>query len=374
MGTRVDPIASRRERRRFVALARRFRGSSPAYVAPLAGEVLRLLDPRRNPALRHARQRLWIARDERGVARGRIAATFDPRHFESLGEQAGWFGFFDADGPATTALLLAQARAWLGQQGARTMLGPADPDTNHECGCLIDGHDEIPYLMMPHHPPAYADWLAGCGLEKARDLLAFETDAASMREVLAPLDRLVERTLARGGYRLEPITRRGFDRQMRAAHAVYNTAWRDNWGFLPLDLDEFLFEAAGMKLLLDPRLALLAWHGEQPVGVVVTLPDANLALHAIGSRLLPFGFLRLPFLLRRLRRTRTVMLGVVPEHRQRGLDLALVHRMARLGMEAGYERSEMSWVLEDNAPMLRLAERYRGRLSRRYRLYRGTCA
>ncbi|RMH04591.1 MAG: hypothetical protein D6702_02755 [Planctomycetota bacterium] len=370
----LEVVTGRRQRRRFVDLARRFRGGSACYVPPLTGEIARLLDPDRNPALRRARRRLWIARGPDGEPRGRIGAYWDPRHAEALGEPCGWFGFFDADGPETTAALLAAARDWLREQGARALLGPADPDTNHECGCLIEGADEIPYLMMPHHPPEYAGWLEGAGLAKARDLLAFETVAERMREPLARLDRVADKALARGGYRLEPIRRRGFRAAMKAAHEVYNSAWRDNWGFLPLDFDEFWFEARGMKPLLDPRLAWLAWRGREPVGVIVALPDANLALKEIDSRLLPTGILRLPFLLRRIRRIRTVMLGVKAEHRHRGLDLALVQRLVRCGLEAGYTASEMSWVLEDNEVMVSLARRYGGRLSRRYRLYRGSLA
>ena len=137
-----------------------------------------------------------------------------------------------------------------------------------------------------------------------------------------------------------------------------------------MELEEFLFEANGMKMLLDPRIAWLAWKDERPVGVIIALPDANLALHAVNGRLLPFGILRLPFLLKRIRPIRTVMLGVVSDCRNRGLDLALVQRLVAAGLEAGYHTSEMSWVLEDNEVMLKLARNYGGELTRRYRLYR----
>ncbi len=369
MPLRIEAVGTARARRRFVELARRFRGGSPHYVPSLTGEVTRLLDPAKNPALRRARQRLWIASDERGP-RGRIAATYDARHAESLGEEAGWFGFFDADSAATAAALLDTARAWLAEQGARTVLGPGDPDTNHECGCLLEGHDELPYLMMPHHPPQYGEWIAAAGFAKAKDLLAFETDSERMAPALARMDALADRAIARGGFRLVQLTKKHFDRQIRDAHTVYQEAWQANWGFLPMELDEFLFEAAGMKMLLDPRLAWLAYREERPVGVVVALPDANQALHAVGGRLFPTGILRLPFLLRRIDRVRTMMLGVAQDCRGQGLDLALVQRMTRGSYDAGYFRSEMSWVLEDNEPMLRLAERFGGRCSRRYRVYR----
>ncbi len=101
MSLRFEVVETRRERRAFVELARRFRGSWPSYVPQLTGETLRLLDPVKNPVFRTARQRLWVAKDAGVRPRGRVAATFDPRHELSLGEPAGWVGFFHADGPAT---------------------------------------------------------------------------------------------------------------------------------------------------------------------------------------------------------------------------------------------------------------------------------
>ena len=84
MSSRIEVVETRRGRRAFVELARRFRGGSRYYVPQLTGEVLRLLDPDKNPIFRHAEQRLWIARDAAGAATGRIAASYDPRHAESV--------------------------------------------------------------------------------------------------------------------------------------------------------------------------------------------------------------------------------------------------------------------------------------------------
>ncbi len=370
MPTRLETVEGNRARRRFVRLARRFRGQSPFWVPVPEGESLKLLDPRRNPAFRFARQALWVALGDDGRARGRIGATYDPRHAQSLGEEAGWFGFFDADGPATTALLLDRAWNWLREQGAETMLGPADPDTNHECGCLIEGHGALPYLMMPHHPAAYGPWLEEAGLTKAKDLLAFEAEEGGLRPLLARLRPLARRLLERHGIRLVGASQREFTTFVRDAGEVYNQAWSQNWGFLPMSAAEFAFEAQGLKLLLDPRLACLAYADRRPVGVVVALRDVNVALQRIDGRLFPWGWLRLLRMLPHIDRARTVMLGVVPEHRQTGLAGALVHHVLAGGLEAGIRHAELSWVLEDNRPMLAIAEAAGARLSRRYRIFR----
>ena len=368
MAVTITPVSGARQRRRFVELARRFRGGSPHYVPPLTGEIAKLLDRNRNPALRHARQELWLAHNGAGEVLGRCGALYDERHAAHLGDRAAWFGFFDAADAATAAALLAHAWDWARRQGASSMLGPADPDTNHECGCLIEGHEQVPYLMMPHNPPQYGAWIEAAGLERARDLLAYETDAGRF-----PLQRLrpvVERIERRGGFALHAVTKRNLPVMLEVARNIYNEAWRDNWGFLPLTQEEFTFEASGLTALLDPALAKVYVRNGEPAGFILGLRDANLALHAIDGRLFPFGLLRFPFLLRKVRRMRVVALGVRPEFRNRGLETALVYTVSAAALAQGIDTCEMSWVLEDNLAMTRLAEAMGGRISRRYRLYR----
>lgn len=364
----LEVVQTRSERRRFVELARRFRGDSPHFVPPLTGEIAKLLDPRKNPSFAYAKQTLWIARDAQGKVCGRIAATYDPRHAENLGENAGWFGFFDADQSATAKLLIKQAWQWQQEQGATCMLGPADPDTNHECGCLIEGYEEIPYMMMPHQPLQYASWLQDAGCVKAKDLLAFEAQSR-----LLPIDRLkkvVNRSLERGGFELVPITKKRLPELLESCREIYNGAWKDNWGFLPMSQEEFHFEAEGLKMLLDSDLACIAFHKQRPAGFILALRDVNLVLHKINSRLFPFGILRFPFLFKKVGRMRTVALGIQPEFRNRGLEISLIYEISKKAVAKGVPTSELSWVLEDNEQMIALAKTLNAPLTRRYRIYR----
>jgi len=336
----------------------------------LTGEILKILDPVRNPAFRFAQQALWIARDPAGKALGRIAATWDPRHEESLGEKAGWFGFFDAADAETTRFLVGIAWSWLEEQGARTMLGPADPDTNHPCGCLIEGHEELPYLLMPHNPPEYGPWLEAAGLHKACDLLAYESGPERSAKALKRMSAVQRRVLQRGGITLQPGSKKDFCAFVDAAHEVYNEAWKENWGFLPMTIEEFRYLGRELKILVDPGMSFVARHRGEPVGFLLTLPDPNPALKAVNSRLLPFGFLKLPFLMKKVDRFRVVALGVKKAFHNRGIESAMIFQAVEYAFSNGFEKGEMSWTLEDNEPMLKIIRLFRGRLSRRYRLFR----
>jgi PAS domain-containing protein len=63
------------------------------------------------------------------------------------------------------------------------------------------------------------------------------------------------------------------------------------------------------------------------------------------------------------------ILGVLPEYRQRGLELVLIHEIAVRGRDAGYYEGELSWILEDNDGINKPIAALGADLYKTYRLY-----
>jgi hypothetical protein len=62
-------------------------------------------------------------------------------------------------------------------------------------------------------------------------------------------------------------------------------------------------------------------------------------------------------------------LGLLPEVRRIGLDAALIARIHRVLYIKGYQEGELSWVLEDNLPMIKPLVSATGPARKRYRVY-----
>jgi GNAT superfamily N-acetyltransferase len=153
---------------------------------------------------------------------------------------------------------------------------------------------------------------------------------------------------------------------------VYNAAWEDNWGFVPMTDAEVDFMAARLKPLLMEGLIWLVEAGTEPVGFLLALPDYNIALKPLRGRLLTpkvLGFI--PYLLgwKCPPRTRVITLGMKREYRGKGLESAMLIEGLRVGIKAGVTESEASWILEDNVMMCRMLEAIGGRPYKTYRLY-----
>jgi GNAT superfamily N-acetyltransferase len=192
-----------------------------------------------------------------------------------------------------------------------------------------------------------------------------------------PLDRL-SRIAAKTRTRLpelelRPVRRRTLRADVERIKVVYNSAWQRNWGFVPMTEAEVDFTAAQLKPLFMEGLCWIAEASGQPVGLLLALPDYNLALKPLRGRLLTpklltvlpywFGFKR-PAL------ARVLTLGVNEAFRGRGVEAVLLIEALKVGIAKGFREAEASWILEDNIMMRRLLETVGAHPYKTYRLYR----
>ena len=64
-----------------------------------------------------------------------------------------------------------------------------------------------------------------------------------------------------------------------ASLEVYNSAWKRNWGFVPLTEEEVRDYAEGDAARLRPELGfMVAEKDGETVGVAITVPDVNQVL------------------------------------------------------------------------------------------------
>lgn len=363
----VAPVRSRADRRSFLRLPWSiYPGRYPAWVPPLLAQEKQRIDRARNPFFEHGEVELYLARDgDRPV--GRVAAVENRLHNEVQGERAAFFGLFETvDDPAVAEALLDAVAAWARERGLDLLRGPASFSTNDECGLLVDGFDDPPTILMPYHPPYYGGLCEGWGLTKAMDLLAFEASTREMRDGrLAKLERLFQR--AGHDFRLRPVEMRRFPQELALVRELYNRCWEKNWGFVPMTAAEIDALARELKPVLDPRLALIAMAGDEPVGFALALPDFNQVLRRLDGRLFPLGILKLLWYRRKIDRARVITLGILPEYRRTGLD-ALLYR-GLLEARPRLARAESSWVLEENRLMCQAIEKVGFRRSKTYRMY-----
>jgi GNAT superfamily N-acetyltransferase len=303
---------------------------------------------------------------------GRTSAQINHAFNEYQQKRWGWFGFFELEDDAVVARALLDAAAdWLRRRGCERMVGPADFSMNDESGVLIDGFQLPPMIRQPWHPPYYQRLVEGAGMTKAMDLFMWNVEVADRARVLPVIVELAEKLESEHGIRVRPMRRRQLRRDLDAFAEVYNSAWSQNWDFVPYSKKDLDAYAQELHLVFDRHWFMIAERMDtgEVVGMAITIPDINQVLAKMNGRLLPLGWWHFLRKGRTTDRVRVGFLGVKPQYQHTGVAARLYIEHFKAAAARPQTGGEMGWILETNTAMNRAMEAMGGRIVKRYRVY-----
>ncbi len=351
----------------------------PSWVAPLHYEMQERLNPRKNPLFERAQVTLFTAH-RNGHIVGRCSATVDREYLKLHQDETGFFGFFDTchDVEVAEALMDSAAR-WLRSQGMKRMFGPISLYFNDEVGCLIEGFEHPPSLMMAHSRRYQAELIEACGCEKEKDLWCWRYDGTlpfpkRVLKAWEDVKKLPE-------VRLRSVNMKQLDVEINNVMEIYNDAWEGKWGMVPALPAETAKVVRDLRLILDPDVAFMAEVDGKAAGMCIMLPNMNEALQGLGGNLfnygLPIGAARLLWRMkvRHPQSTRLMMFGLRNSIRQNikrygGLSAAMYVEVAKRGLAKGYQWGELSWTREDDAPINLGIKSMGAHVYKKYRVYK----
>lgn len=371
---------TRRDRallRRFVDFHWAHYADEPRYIPLLDFEYLGLkplgirgfFEPS-NLFFRHAEMTFFLAQVGATVV-GRCVAFVNHRHIERWNDGAGFFGQFECVDDARVArALLGEAEAWLASRGMTLMRGPQNLPFNEATpGVMTDGFDSRPVVYYHFNRPYYADLLRAAGFSPLYRVFSWEVPVMNPME--EKLERVSRRVIERYGVTFERFGQRPFAERTREMREVYNEAWYDNAGFVPFTEEEFEAIMKDLSLIMDKDLFLFLYVRGELAAFFGGVPN-------ILERMVPLSWCRRCELLRaarmlltkgRIKGFRVGYLGVKKKFRRLGLDGVMLWQQKVFSQQAGYEYSDMGWVLEDNASTINLVQFMRASPSKTYTIF-----
>jgi len=148
--------------------------------------------------------------------------------------------------------LLDAAVNWIKKQGCEAVIGPTNFSTNDTAGLLVDGYNESPKVRMPFTYPYYKDFLDRYGFKKEMDFLAYILYTKKASEKSIRLAQSLEERLRRQGITFRCITPKSLAEDVEHVRKIWNNAWANNWGFVPMTDRETKRLADELKMILSP--------------------------------------------------------------------------------------------------------------------------
>ena len=363
----------------FVKFPWKLYKGDPCWTPPLNGDLLGnkllglkgLLTP--NHAYhRHAEVTHFMAwRGKEPV--GRISAAVNREYNEHYHSSIGSFGFFDVVNDYDVACtLLDHARNWVAERGMTVLRGPGEYSnaTHERQGILIDGFQYPPTVELTHNYPYYQEFIERYGFQKAKDYVAYlgDRDTAQIKFI----KRLAQTASKLIKYESRAVNIKELRAEVRLIVQIYNEAWSQNWGFMPLTDEEADSIADTLRLIIDPGLVRFAYIDGKPAAVMGVIPDPNYALrprwHWYGDSDL-VRVARLLLMRRRIPHLRGMFFGIKPEYRMTGLPAILTAEIVEQWLQKNYFSCDASLLLEDNDQIIKVVQMFGAKYYKRWRIY-----
>jgi len=371
----IIEVKDRKGSNEFIRLAISIYKNYPKWIRPLDSDLDAVFDPEKNKYFRHGECIRWIIKDDSGKSIGRIAAFFHKKTVSKGNDQpTGGIGFFECinDKPAAF-MLFDHCKTWLETKGMEAMDGPINfGERNEWWGLQVEGFEIEPNYRCNFNPPYYRALFEAYGFQTYFEQLTFG------RKIVGHISERMfeksERLASNPKYHFKTMDIKQIDKYTEYFHTIYNKAWSGHKGVPVLTMQQAKMVMKQLKPILDPNIMYFGFYEDDPIAFFINIPDVNQILKHVNGKLNLIG--KLKFLYHKWRKTTNKIIGtvfgVVPEHRSKGVEGAIVIYGREVLFEKynRYENLEMNWIGDFNPRMVHTVEQVGVSLYKKHITYR----
>lgn len=350
-------VKTKRSKKLFNKLPRLLYRKDPNYACPLTKMVEENFDLEKNSFFKHGTATRWVL-IEGNRPIGRIAAFIDFNKAHVFEQPTGNIGFFECiNDKESAAILFDTAKDWLSQRGMEAMDGPANLGENYmNHGLLTMGFVEQGF-GMPYNPTYYLELFENYGFKVYYEQYCYHLDYT--KPFPERFWKIAEWVAKKPQYSFKHLEWNNIDEYVEDFAKVYDGAWSKHEHYKPLDMGELKNFIQSSKMLLDPEFVWFAYADNEPIAMLVMLPDFNQALrHIRNGKLTPWNIFRLMRFIKnnRFTRTRIIIMGVVESFQRSGIESAIFWQLENKVMphKPQYTEIELSWAGDFNPKIIAL--------------------
>lgn len=349
--TEIRQVETPEDAELFIELPYRLYCGNAQWVPPLKNAERRIFDPSRNPAFQFCDVRRWVAVDDDGTCRGRVAAIINNKRIEKTGKLIGRISRFEVEQSNEIAHnLLQTAEQWLHSRGMKYAAGPLGFSNLDQQGVTIAGFDRVAAFGSSLTLPYYADMFKNEGYEPLQDWYEYRLTVPFS----VPLKIRTVANAARGRFGLRLRTFSTHDELKKAAPklmSLFDSNFAPLFGTYPFNEEMRRYYIDGFLNSLDHRLVVAAEDvraGGAPVGFVAAMPSIVKPLRRAWGDIGLIDAVNLWLEMRRADEAEVLLAAVSPEARRRGAFSLLIECLLERMSERGIRYIETTAILSNN--------------------------
>ena len=341
-----------------------------AWVPPIISEQKTLFNPKKGYFYEIGEVAYFIAYKD-GKAVGRITAHINHMYEDKYDNDTGFFGFYESiqDQEVANALFQA-AEQWLKDKGKTRIQGPQSFSIYDAVGFEVQGEDIMPVVGLFHTAPFYRTLAEQYGFEKKIDWYCFLVK--KIDDYKPYLKDVRENIMKDQDVTYTYLDKKKIRERVDDIHHIFNTSWDGNWGHIDLTKTQIDMLVDELKMIAVPELCIFAEKDGKTIGFIVSLPDANPGLAKLNGHLYPWRLIKALRQIKKTRKIRTVIMGVLPEYRGQKIDDVFYLLTIENGIRLGYTQSDCSLIVETNQKMIGALKPLKAEIYKTYRIYEKT--
>ena len=364
MSYRIIRVSAGSELNDFMSLPFTVYRNDRNWVPPITAELIRMLDAKQNPYFRNASLDLFNCY-RNGKMAARVAVSVTEDYCKSAGVRTGYFGFFESLIEANAvSKLFESVFDHCRRSGIIRLEGPVNPNMYSELGMLCSHYDLPPTFFQAYNPEYYNALLTGCGFGNLIRLhTRINKDASSyMNEKFGKLIEQPEGDLKIRSFRGDAQAE-----DLEHLRRIFNSSFSENWHFVPVSRDEYLFASKFLKLVTPPELISFVEYKGDPVGAVHFALDINPLLRKFRGRRNLFAYLNLLLKRKCIDRALIFAVGIKKEFQSSRIARALFN--ATVDISRRFRIVETTWMYDDNRSAILIAERLGLKREKEFQIY-----
>lgn len=354
-------VSTRKELKDFIAFPEKLYKDSQNWVNALWKDEYDTLLKDKNPAFDYCEAWYFIAKNG-GETVGRVAAIVNHNANRDWNEKYMRFGWLDfVDNLDVSAALMGRVEELAVKLEMTAVNGPFGFTDMDREGMLVEGFENRGSFTTLYNFPYYRDHLERLGYIKDADWHQREYDVPE--EVPDKLRQYSQIVQKRYNVRLlEPVSRKRLRKYGIGLFEAYNKAFVPLYGFSPLTqrqiesyVDQFL------PMINFDLIAIVINKEDKVVAFAITMPNVSLALKKCRGKLFPFGFLHILKALKSYEFVDMLMIGVVPEFQQKGLNAVIFDHLNTNFIKLGVKKVVANPQLDNNSAVQNIFDYYQGK-------------